>query len=56
VIFFPITIFIWPLTHLGETVVGIKLWLVLVVAVVAYPISTFVGGLAPIEGVPRRDE
>ncbi|MDQ2910709.1 MAG: hypothetical protein M3R39_06810 [Actinomycetota bacterium] len=55
VIFFPVTIFVWPLTHLSDTVFGLPLWFVFVVSVVAYPISTFVGGLPPITGVPRRD-
>src|SRR4051812_22562236 len=53
-IFFPATIFLWPLTHLGDTVFGVKLWLLFVISLVAYPISTLVGGLSPIDGVPRR--
>jgi hypothetical protein len=53
-IFFPATIFIWPITHLGDTVFGLKLWLVFVTALVAYPVSTFIGGMRPIEGFPRK--
>jgi hypothetical protein len=53
---FPVTIFLWPLTHLTDTVFGFELWLVFVVSLVAYPISTLIGGMAPITGVPRHHD
>jgi len=43
---FPITILVWPWKH---TAFGVPLWIVGVVMLVAYPISTFVGGLDPVE-------
>jgi hypothetical protein len=51
-IFFPATTFIWPLTHLHRLVFGVRMWTIFGTALIAYPISTFVGGLAPIDG-PR---
>ena len=45
-ILFPITIFLWPWTHQAF---GHPLWWAFVIAAVAYPISTFVGGLPPID-------
>lgn len=44
-IFFPVTFIVWPWTH---EAFGYPLWIVLVAAVIAYPISTFVGGLEPV--------
>lgn len=55
-IFFPVTIFLWPLTHLTDTVFGFELWLVFVVSLVSYPISTLIGGMAPITGVPQHHD
>jgi len=46
-IVFPATILIWPWTH---DAFGWSLIVFFVIAVVAYPISTFVGGLRPIDG------
>jgi hypothetical protein len=43
--FFPVTIVVWPWTH---EAFGVSLIVFFVAAVVAYPISTFVGRLAPI--------
>lgn len=45
-IFFPITVFVWPWTHRAF---GMSLIVFFVVAAVAYPISTFIGGLRPID-------
>ena len=45
-ILFPITILVWPWTH---EAFGYPLWLAFVIAAVAYPISTFIGGLPPID-------
>ncbi len=44
-ILFPATVFIWPWTH---SLWGVSLIIVFAIAVVAYPISTFVGRLPPI--------
>jgi TctA family transporter len=49
IVLFPITIFVWPLSNLDHAAFGYDLWLFLAVAVIAYPISTFVGGLSPID-------
>ena len=46
VIFFPATIFIWPWTH---EAFGYPLWIAFLIAAIAYPISTFVGGLPSID-------
>lgn len=48
-ILFPITVFVWPLAELEGDIVGLTLWWLLVVAIVAYPVSTFIGGLSPID-------
>ena len=50
----PITVFVWPVFGDGDgvgnaAVAGPHLWIVLLAAMIAYPISTFVGGLPPID-------
>jgi len=45
-ILFPVTFFVWPWTHHAF---GVSLIIVFVVTVIAYPISTFVGRLPPID-------
>lgn len=44
-IFFPITFLVWPWTH---EAFGYPLWILIVIAIVAYSISTFVGRLEPV--------
>jgi hypothetical protein len=46
VVLFPATTFIWPWIH---DAFGLPLWIAGIVALAAYPISTFVGGLPPVE-------
>lgn len=47
--FFPVTVFVWPLAETGAAVFGLTCWWLLIVCIVAYPISTFVGGLEPVD-------
>lgn len=45
-ILFPVTVFVWPWKR---EAFGRPLWQLLVVALIAYPVSTLVGGLPPVE-------
>jgi len=45
----PFTLLIWPVFGTGADLVGIPLWQILIALFVAYPISTFIGGMLPID-------
>jgi hypothetical protein len=49
VVLFPITIIVWPVKHHEYTVIGFAMWQLLLIAVIAYPISTIIGRLPSID-------
>lgn len=48
-VFFPITLFAWPIKHHEYTSLGISMWQLLLAAMIAYPISTIIGRLPSID-------
>lgn len=48
-VFFPITVFVWPIAETGAHILGLTCWWLLIVCLVSYPISTFIGRLPTID-------